>query len=72
MWRDVSQETGVNPSSALSTCVTLGELVSPPDCTFHVLIGSPLSGMPGARTVSVLGVVFLYFAVFVRLLTDHP
>lgn len=26
MWRDVSQEPGVNPSSALSTWVTLGEL----------------------------------------------
>lgn len=33
----VSLELGVNPSSALSTCVTLGELVSLPVCTFLVL-----------------------------------
>lgn len=62
------QELGVNPSSALITCVTLGGFISLPVCTFikcMVLIECPLSGMPGTRTVSVFG-VFLYFSICVQ------
>lgn len=68
----VSQEPGVNPSSALRTCVTLGELVSLPVCTFLVLSRCCLILLYLECLESELfRFLELYLAVFVRT-ADRP